>query len=428
MSIYNTHTLANGLRIVHLYQEGEVVYCGYAIKGGTRNETIAKDGLAHFCEHLTFKGTVRLSPLQIINSVERFGGELNAYTAKEETIYYAAILRNFFTKAVDTLTEIVFHSTYPQSEIEKECEVICDEIDCYRDNPAELIYDDFENRIFQGHSLGHNVLGTKDSVRSFTTSDCHCFTKQWYTPNNAIFYVLGDINFPMLIKRLECLLSDYPAAEPTVKQYDNAQNNIPEIICADIDLTQNGLLVPEERFITDDTQQTHQSHVMHGLAFTRNLKHWRFPLFILNNILGGYSMNSRFNISLREKRGLVYSVESAMTTYSDAIVWSVYYGCTDNDIQRCSKLIFSQLEHLRRHSFSNSALNAAKRQIKGQIALSNQQKENFAIEMAKLYLHHGILYNKEYQYSMIDNVFPPDIRLLADNILNKENLFTLVYS
>lgn len=425
MNIYNTHTLANGLRIIHLYQESEVVYCGYAIKGGTRNEATAKDGLAHFCEHLTFKGTVHLSPLQIINSIERYGGELNAYTAKEETIYYAAILRRYFIKAVDTLTDIVFHSTYPQSEIDKECEVVCEEIDCYYDNPAELIYDDFENNILCGHALGHNVLGTKENVRNFTTNDCLDFVKQWYIPNNMIFYVCGDINFSMLVKRLENMLANYPASVPTVKEITDISH-----ICAqtNIDLSANGIKLPKEQCIVDNSRQTHQAHVMHGLAFTCNLKYWHFPLFVLNNILGGYSMNSRFNISLREKRGLVYTVESAMTTYSDVTLWNTYYGCAENDIKKCSKLIFSQLEKLRQHPISNSRLDSAKRQIKGQIALSHQQKESFAIEMAKQYLHKGILYDDAHLYSMIDNVKSQDISLLADHIMNKDNLFTLIYT
>ncbi len=418
MNTYSTHSLSNGLRIIYLPQKSDVVYCGYAIKGGARNELMAEDGLAHFCEHITFKGTVRLSPLQIINSLDKLGGELNAYTAKEETVYYAAILRQFFNKAVDTLTDIVFRSVYPQSEIEKEVEVICDEIDSYRDNPAELIYDEFENRIFHDQPLGHNVLGTKETVRSFTTEHCKRFTTAWYRPDNTVFYVLGDINFPQLVRRLERLLSDFPSSTPTA----------PILSCCKDKLETNGIIHLDKPCCSDDGLQTHQSHVMRGLAFTQNLEHWRIPLFVANNMLGGPSMNSRFNLSLREKRGLVYTVESAMTTYSDSILWSVYFGCDKEDTDKCIRLVNSQLERLRHAPLTSSTLKAVKRQMKGQIALASQQQENFAIDMAKQYLHRGTLRDNEHLYSLVDNVTAADIYTLANEILNKDNLFTLIYT
>lgn len=421
MNTYNTHTLGNGLRIIHLQHESEVVYCGYAIKGGARNEAMVEEGLAHFCEHLTFKGTAHLSPLQVINSLEKLGGELNAYTAKEETVYYAAILRQFFTKAVDVLTDIVFRSTYPQAEIEKEMEVVCDEIDSYRDNPAELIYDEFESRVFRARPLGHSVLGTKDNVRSFTTEHCKRFTKAWYRPDNAVFYVLGNVDFQRLVIRLERLLSDYPAALPAVPS--SAGIVIPEKL-----VDGNGILRQEEDYVCDEELQTHQSHVMTGLAFTRNLERWRIPLFVVNNMLGGPSMNSRLNLALRERRGLVYTVEGIMTTYSDAMLWSVYFGCDKKDVKRCIRLVNSQLERLRHTPLTRSALASVKTQLKGQIALASQQKENFAIDMAKQYLHRGTLRSNERLYSLVDSVTVGDIHTLANEILNKDNLFTLVYT
>ena len=200
---YNTHTLSNGLRIIHLPKQGEVVYCGYAINAGSRDEMPGEEGLAHFCEHMTFKGTAHRSPIQIINTLELVGGELNAFTSKEDTFYYAAILKQHFTKAADLLTDIVFHSTYPQQEMEREMEVVCDEIESYRDSPAELIYDEFENEVFAGHSIGHNVLGEKETVRNFRHEDCARFTRRLYRPDNSVFYVVGDIDFLRLVKGLE---------------------------------------------------------------------------------------------------------------------------------------------------------------------------------------------------------------------------------
>lgn len=421
MNTYNIHTLSNGLRIIHLPQQSEVVYCGYAIKCGARNEAMAEEGLAHFCEHITFKGTVHLSPLQVINSLEKLGGELNAYTAKEETVYYAAILRQFFNKAVDTLTEIVFHSTYPQTEIEKEMEVVCDEIDSYRDNPAELIYDEFENRMFQGTPLGHSVLGTKETVRNFTTEHCRRFTSKWYRPDNAVFYILGDISFSKLVRRLERLLADFPISAPTLALRPQAN----DVSNMSVD---NGVIRLEQTREDDTVLQTHQSHVMMGVAFTHNLEHWRIPLFIVNNMLGGPCMNSRLNLALRERRGLVYTVESVMTTYSDAMLWSVYFGCDKKDVRRCTRLVASQLESLRHNTLSTTVINAVKTQLKGQIALASQQREGFAIDMAKQYLHRNTLRSNERLYSLVDNVSADDIKTLAEEILNKNNLFTLVYT
>ncbi len=419
MSAYETHTLSNGLRIIYLPQDTEVVYCGYAIRCGARNELPNEEGLAHFCEHTTFKGTERMSSLQVINSLERVGGELNAYTAKEETVYYAAILRKYLNRAVDTLTEIVFHSTYRQSEIEKEVEVVCDEIDSYRDTPAELIYDEFENKLFRNHPLGHNVLGTKDTVRLFTSDDCKRFTSAWYTPANMVFYVLGNVDFTKLVRRLEGLLSGFAAAQPTLLPHQGGDSGRTD--------GGNGIIIPEQTIYRDDQLQTHQSHVMQGVAFTDNLERWRIPLFVVNNMLGGPCMNSRFNLALRERSGLVYTVESLMTTYSDAILWSVYFGCDNKDVTKCLNLIQTQLRRLQEKPLPAATLSAVKTQLKGQIALANQNKENAAIEMAKQYLHRGTLRDIKRLCGNVDAVTSADIHYVAKEILAKENLCTLIY-
>ena len=200
---YNTYTLPNGLRVIHLPSASPVVYCGYEIAAGTRDEEPGEEGLAHFVEHVTFKGTARRRSMQILNTLERVGGDLNAFTQKEDTVYYAAILKEHLPKAVDVLTDIVFHSTYPQTEIDKEVEVICDEIESYNDSPAELIYDDFENILFEGHPLGHNILGNAERVRKFTTEDALRFARKYYRPENSIFFAYGDVEFEKLKKIIE---------------------------------------------------------------------------------------------------------------------------------------------------------------------------------------------------------------------------------
>ena len=229
---YNTYILDNGLRIIHLPSDSKVVYCGYQINAGTRNEEPGEEGLAHFCEHVTFKGTERRKAWHILNCLESVGGDLNAYTNKEDTVYYSAILKEHIARAVDLLTDIVFHSVYPQAEIDKEVEVICDEIESYNDSPAELIYDEFENIIFKGSPLGHNILGTAEQVRSFKTEDALRFTRKLYRPDNAIFFAYGDIDFNKLVRLLKkSFLSEerkVKSEETTFGDRRESQFNSPE--------------------------------------------------------------------------------------------------------------------------------------------------------------------------------------------------------
>ena len=398
---------------------GEVVYCGYAIDAGSRDEMDGEEGLAHFCEHTTFKGTERRSPLQVINTLELVGGELNAFTTKEDTFYYVAILRQHFAKAVDLLSDIVFSSVYPEHELEKEKEVVCDEIDSYRDSPAELIYDEYENIVFSHHSIGHNVLGEKETVRAFTTADCLRFTRRMYRPERSVFYVSGNVDFRMLVKRLENIFAD---------KYDSRVDNAFESHREKGNVFKG---MPEDllgKRMDDSEQMTHQSHVMIGTVFHGDTEKYRIPLFVLNNILGGPSMNSRLNLSLRERRGLVYNVESNMTEYTDALLWTVYFGCDPHDVNRCIRLVKRELHSLAKSPLTLRTLNAAKRQLKGQIALSAENAENYAISMAKQYLHKGTQKSIPRLLENVDAVTPESIHRLASECLSDERLFTLVFS
>ncbi|MBQ0074150.1 MAG: insulinase family protein [Prevotella sp.] len=413
-----TFSLPSGLRIIHSPSDSAVVYCGYAINAGSRHEQCGEEGLAHFCEHMTFKGTTKRTSLQVINALERVGGEMNAYTAKEETVYYAAVLKQHLARAVELLTDIVFHSTYPQQEIEKEKEVVCDEIDSYRDSPADLIYDDFENMIFSAtdnpsntstSALGHNVLGTKESVRTFTTADCLRFTQREYRPERMVFYVYGgnDGIIPQIVKQIEKALA--------TGNISKLSDNTP---CVNDNISKQ----------SDNTPNSyHQAHVMLGTAITTDIERWRMPLYIINNVLGGPAMNSRFNLSLRERRGLVYTVESLMTTYSDALLWSVYFGSDKSDSARCIRLIKGELQRLRKRPLTNAALAAAKRQLKGQIALASENRESYAIDMAKQYLHRGTLRSNDVLFQRIDAVTADEIHQLLNTILTEENLCMMKY-
>lgn len=403
---YNTATLNNGLRIIHLPNTSKIAYCGYQIKAGTRNEKPGDEGLAHFCEHVTFKGTQTHTSTAIINKLESVGGDLNAFTNKEDTVFYSAIPVEHFAKAVDVLSDIVFYSIFPQAEIDKEVEVICDEIESYNDSPAELIYDEFENLVFKGHPLGHNILGSADRVRSFATADAMRFTQQYYRPDNAIFFVYGNIDFKRLVKTLEKL---------TPKQQQ-------ESLAVEAQMVANGRL-PELTILNHDT---HQAHVMIGNRAYSATHPLRIPLYLLNNMLGGPGMNARLNVILRERRGLVYSVESSMVCYGDTGLWAVYFGCDPHDVNRCVRLVKGEFKRLMEKPLSEKTLAAAKKQIKGQLAVACDNNENFAIDFGKSFLHFGDEKDIEKLYQKIDAVTAEQIQQVAKEIFDKDSLATLV--
>lgn len=403
---YNIATLANGLRVIHLPNNSKIAYCGYQIKAGTRNEKPGEEGLAHFCEHVTFKGTQTHTSTAIINKLESVGGDLNAFTNKEDTVFYSAIPVEHFAKAVDVLSDIVFYSIFPQAEIDKEVEVICDEIESYNDSPAELIYDEFENLVFKGHPLGHNILGSADRVRGFATADAMRFTQQYYRPDNAIFFVYGNIDFKRLVKTLEKL---------TPRQRQERAADETKVVA-------NGRL-PELTILNHDT---HQAHVMIGNRAYSATHPLRIPLYLLNNMLGGPGMNARLNVILRERRGLVYSVESSMVCYGDTGLWAVYFGCDPHDVNRCVRLVKGEFKRLMEKPLSEKTLAAAKKQIKGQLAVACDNNENFAIDFGKSFLHFGDEKDIEKLYQKIDAVTAEQIQQVAKEIFDKDSLATLV--
>ena len=403
---YNTATLTNGLRIIHLPSASPVVYCGYQIAAGTRNELPGEEGLAHFCEHVTFKGTARRNALHIINSIEKVGGDLNAFTNKEDTTFYAAIHRDHFRKAADLLTDIVFHSQYPQAEIDKEIEVVCDEIESYNDSPAELIYDDFENIIFQGHPLGHNILGQADQLRTYTTEDALRFTQRHYRPNNAVFFVYGDVEFKQVVRLLGRM--DMGPISPM-----RPMRPICPIGSTPSTITRH--------------KGTHQAHVMIGCrAYDINHPR-RIALYLLNNMLGGPSMNSWLSLSLRERHGLVYTVDSSMVSYGDTGLWAVYFGCDPADVSKCRRLVRRQLDRLMEKPLSPSQLSAAKQQLKGQIAIACDNRENFALDFGKSFLHYGKEKNIDRLYQQIEAVKAQEIQEVAVELFAPANITTLIY-
>ena len=429
---YNTYTLDNGLRIIHLPSDSKVVYCGYQINAGTRNEEPGEEGLAHFCEHVTFKGTERRKAWHILNCLESVGGDLNAYTNKEGTVYYSAILKEHIARAVDLLTDIVFHSVYPQAEIDKEVEVICDEIESYNDSPAELIYDEFENIIFKGSPLGHNILGTAEQVRSFKTEDALRFTRKLYRPDNAIFFAYGDIDFKKLVRLLKkSFLSEerrVKSEETTFGDRRERQFNSPE--------AQAQFNIQHSTFNTQHSfegqtivmqKNTHQAHVMIGTRAYDVNDSRRMPLYLLNNMLGGPGMNAKLNLALREHNGLVYTVESTMVAYGDTGIWSIYFGCDEHDVKRCLRLVRKELDKFMQKPLSEAQLKAAKKQIKGQVGVACDNRENFAIDFGKSFLHYGWEKNVDRLYEQVDEITAEQIQAVAQELFDKDRLTTLIF-
>ena len=412
---YNTYTLDNGLRIIHLPSDSKVVYCGYQINAGTRNEEPGEEGLAHFCEHVTFKGTERRKAWHILNCLESVGGDLNAYTNKEGTVYYSAILKEHIARAVDLLTDIVFHSVYPQTEIDKEVEVICDEIESYNDSPAELIYDEFENIIFKGSPLGHNILGTAEQVRSFKTEDALRFTRKLYRPDNAIFFAYGDIDFKKLVRLLK---KSFLSEERIVK---SEKFNSPEA------QTQFNIQHSFEGQTIVMQKNTHQAHVMIGTRAYDVNDSRRMPLYLLNNMLGGPGMNAKLNLALREHNGLVYTVESTMAAYGDTGIWSIYFGCDEHDVKRCLRLVRKELDKFMLKPLSEAQLKAAKKQIKGQIGVACDNRENFALDFGKSFLHYGWEKNVDRLYEQVDEITAEQIQAVARELFDKDRLTTLIF-
>lgn len=402
----NIHTLPNGLRIIHEPSASKVAYCGFAIDAGTRDEGENEQGMAHFVEHLIFKGTRKRKAWHILNRMENVGGDLNAYTNKEETVVYAAFLTEHFDRAAELLADIVFHSTFPQNEIEKETEVIIDEIQSYEDTPSELIFDDFEDMIFRNHPLGRNILGRPEQLKTFRSEDAAAFTSRFYQPSNMVFFILGNFDFRKIVRRIEKLTADILPAE-----VENRRTPPP-------------LYVPERLVVP---KETHQAHVMIGSRGYNAYDDKRTALYLLNNILGGPGMNSRLNVSLRERRGLVYTVESNLTSYTDTGAFCVYFGTDPDDVDTCLRLTYKEMKRMRDVKMTSSQLAAAKKQLIGQIGVASDNNENNALGMAKTFLHYNKYESSESVFRRIEALTAEELLEVANEMFAEEYLSTLIY-
>ena len=397
--------LGSGLRVVTAPSPTNTVYLGLALDAGTRDEEEWESGMAHFAEHLSFKGTSKRTSRQIITHMESVGGDLNAFTGKEETVYYCTCQKEHFRRAMDLLFDVVFNSRYPQEEMDKEVEVVIDEIESYNDSPSELIYDDFEAMLFQGHPLGRNILGNAERLRQFKSEDVAQYTRRLYTPDRAVLFVYGNVEMDEILRRIP----DNALPEPRQ--------------CIDRSETTH-CHAPCERTIKKDT---HQAHIMMGARAYGGTHEKHLALFLANNILGGPGLSSRLNIALREKRGLVYTVESTLTTYTDTGVWAIYFGCDHHDANKCKRIVKKELQRLCDAPLSEKALNAAKRQIIGQIALSYDNFESVAIGMGKRMLHYNRTQTKEELIARIQALTAEQVWDAAKEIFNPDSLTILEY-
>lgn len=440
----NTCLYENGLRLIQIPSPTDVAYCGISIDAGTRDEENGEEGMAHFCEHMMFKGTDKRRAWHIINRMESVGGDLNAYTNKEETVVYSAFMKEHFERAAELIFDIVFHSTYPQHEIDKECEVIIDEIESYNDSPAELIYDHFENIIFADSNLGHDILGNADNVRHFTTDDALRFRNRLYRPDKMIFFIFGNVNFKKAQKTIAKLNGSQIVGKNIneEKEFENKQiNDIKEEKCIETRTSKEGkeTLASSSKDSVDhcthtgaqgihtEERGTHQAHVMIGKAGYGSKNPKRIALYFLNNLIGGPGMNSRLNIALREHSGLVYTVESILTNYTDTSAWGIYFGCDPKDIDRCIHLVHKELDKLINKPLSNRELKAAIKQMKGQIGVACDNFENYALDTAKAFLHYNKFEGVEETFHHLEQLKPEILQEVAQEMFSKEGLTTLIF-
>lgn len=395
MEEFTTYTLPNGIRGIHRQVKGAAVaHCALVIGAGTRDEAADEFGLAHLTEHALFKGTEKRKAWQVNCRLENLGGELNAFTTKEDTTVHTTVLKGDFGKAVELVADIVFHSTFPDRELEREKEVIVDEINTYKDAPAELIYDTFEDLVFEGSELGHNILGRKSSLMRYTGDSVRRFVGRTYTTDQMVFSSIGSFSARTAENYARRYLGDI---EPTIRSYTR-QQTVP-------------LITPFERIVT---RHTHQSHCILGGRAYELQEEKRLPLSLLINRLGGPCANSILNVEVREKHGLTYNIEANYTPYSDAGVVAIYFSSDHHHTDDCLELIHRQIEQLCKTPFSARQMAMAKRQFIAQMAISCENKENYILGAGKAILSHGEMDTMEEAYRKIQALTARDLQEVAE--------------
>lgn len=400
------HTLENGIRLVHIPTLSPVAHLGIFINAGTRDEPEGMSGLAHFIEHMIFKGTKKRKAYHILNRLESVGGELNAFTTKEYTCIYTSFLNTWYPRASELLADVVFNSTFPAREMMKEKDIIIEEINSYKDTPSELIYDDFEAVLFKGHPMGRAILGTPEKVKSIRKKDLVDFFSGHYCTDRMVICSVGGVSFKRFVKYME---KDF---------------SMHEISCSKVERKEAGKFKP---FNIKQERKTYQSHTIIGnRAYSRQHQH-RFAFGLLNNILGGPGMNSRLNMMVREKYGYAYSVDSFYFPYSDTGVWGIYLGTHNGTYEKAAKLVMRELKKLREIKLGSLQLSQAKKQYRGQIAIAFDSNVNVMLSGGRSCMHDHRLLSVEDIYSKIDDFTASDLMEVANEIFDPKQISSLTY-
>ncbi|RVU01416.1 insulinase family protein [Mucilaginibacter limnophilus] len=403
---YQLHTLHNGIRVLFKHAPFTVTHCCFVLNGGARDEEPGKDGLAHFIEHLLFKETEKRNTNQILNRLELVGADLNAYTTKEYTCIHASFLQEHLERAIDLFEDILFHSTFPDEELEKERGVILDEIASYLDQPEEAIQDDFEGILFKGHTLGNNILGTPESVENLSVHDIHRFIKANYATDEMVFAVSGNYDFKKIIKLCEKYFGQLSPNHSKKNRVKPSANN--------------GELLKTERPIT-------QTHCVIGTqAYPSNHPH-KSGLLLVNNILGGMGMSSRLNLEIREKHGIAYTIESNYTPLTDTGIFSVYFGTDAEKADKATRLVHKELKKLREQKLGTIQLHQAKQKFNGQIALAEENRMGVIISMAKSLLDFNYADSIEEVFAKINAVTAQQVLEISNEIFDNNRLMTLQF-
>ena len=399
-----TYQLPNGIRGIHRAVRSDVAYCALIINAGTRDELADEFGLAHFTEHALFKGTEHRRAYHINCRLENLGGELNAYTTKEETTIHATVLKRDIAKAAELISDIAFHSTFPEKELAREREVVADEINSYKDSPADMIYDTFEDMIFDGSQLGHNILGRKAALKNYTTERIHRFVNRTHTTDQMVFASVGNISERRIREIAERYFATAPSSERNFKRIGPA---------------------PIARFEKSISKHLHQAHcIIGGRAYSLNDER-RLPLALLINTLGGPCANSLLNIAVRERNGLTYNIEATYTPYTDTGAASIYFSSDRDKIDRCRELVAEQIGELCRNSLSARQLAIAKKQYMGQVAIAMESREAYMLGTGKSYLIYNEVEPIEKVYTRVEAITHEQIADIANEIFGQTS--TLIY-
>ncbi len=404
---YFLHSLENGIRLVHLPQKSHVAHLGFIVHTGSRDEKEGEHGMAHFIEHAIFKGTKKRKAFHILSRLENVGGEINAYTTKEETCIFAAFMKTDYQRATELIFDICFNPIFPEKEINREKNVIIDEILSYYDNPSELIFDEFEELVFKDHPIGRSILGNENDLNAFTQADIHNFMRENYATNEMVICSVGEIQFEKLIR----IVSKYFGSVPKRTRQRSRKTPVSYF--------------PEKKEVI---KNTHQVHCVLGNRAYSYHETGRTGLHLLNNILGGPGMNSRLNLSLREKNGFSYSVESHYIPYTDSGLLNIYFGCEKEKYYKCLKLVYKEIEKLCTDRLGVVQLDKAKKQLIGQRAISAENNEHLMLALGKSILIFNKFENLEEVRKKIESVTSSDILHIANEVFNKDKLSVLTFS